>query len=247
MSTDTTGYHHISTHYSEELEEIRSRILGMGSLVEQQLSQALKAFKSEDIELAIDVVSNDKKINVLERSIDEDCVSILVRRQPAAVDLRMVVAATKINTDLERIGDESRKIADMAKAIVKQHRLKGHPLSYDLIDNALSFGDDIVTMLRNALDVYARRDQSKAVDIVASDRKNDRRYKNILRSLTTYMMEDPRIISNALNVIWMMRSLERIGDHSKNICEYVLYEILGADVRHQKIAELSTEEKFPQH
>ena len=228
-----TESNHIIEQYDEELSMIRDRILQMGGAVESQLADALKSFDEQDQKLAGDVISKEKDVNSAEVGLDEECVSVIARRQPAAGDLRALVSAIKISTDLERIGDEASKIASMARAI--GDRSSQGP--YEQFESVRVFGAKILEMVRATLDAFARQDHVAALNIAKSDKHNDMQYRNALRSLITYMMEDPRVISGMLDTIWVLRALERIGDHSKNICEHTMYQVKGTDIRHQDLKQ----------
>ncbi len=226
---------HISRQYNAELEEIRSLVLQMGGLVEQQIEQAISALAAGDTSLGEAVIMDDTKVNKLEVTIDEECNQIIARRQPAAGDLRLVVAVIKTITDLERIGDEAERIARMAVRLAAEPRPKNN---YAEIQG---LGNQVRQMLHDALDAFARLDVEAAVRIAREDRKIDERYESIMRQMITFMMEDPRTISRVLNVIWAARSLERIGDHAINICEYVIYLVKGRDVRHTSLEQVERE------
>jgi phosphate transport system protein len=226
---------HISKQFDNELENIRERVLAMGGLVEQQLINALKALTESDIQYAETVIRNEPQVNALEISIDEDCTKILARRQPAARDLRLVMAVIKTITDLERIGDESEKIAKMAIELIE----KQGPKSYYVGINAM--GILVRKMVHGSLDAFARMDTRTALNVASEDPKSDEMYVAILRQLITYMMEDSRHITGAIDAVWTARSLERIGDHARNICEYVIYFVEGKDVRHTTIEEMEKE------
>lgn len=226
---------HISRQFNEELEDIRSKVLAMGGLVEEHLRKSLDALSRSDAELAEDVASSDYKVNALEVSIDEECTEILARRQPAASDLRMVIAVTKIITDLERIGDEAEKIARMVQRLVELES----PKSYYI--GVLAMGNQVRQMVHGALDAFARMDAGKSLEIAKEDIEIDRAQDATLRQLITYMMEDPRSITRVLDVAWAVRSLERIGDHANNICESVIYLVKGKDIRHISIEDVERE------
>lgn len=221
--------HHISAQFNAELEDVRNRVLAMGGLVEQQISNALRALTDCDVDLARAVVNEDTRVNAMEVGIDEECSRILARRQPAASDLRLLIAVVKTITDLERIGDEAERIARMTGEICSQSDGRFHH------DEVRHLGGMVHGMLHDALDAFARLDDQAALNTARKDRQIDREYEGILRQLITHMMEDPRHIRRALSVMWAARSLERIGDHSKNICEYVIYLVKGKDVRHTGI------------
>jgi phosphate transport system protein len=226
---------HISTQYDTDLEEIRTRMLQMGGLVEQQLRQAVQAYGTGDKDLIAEVRANEDRVNALEVEMDERCNHVIARRQPAAGDLRLVMAVVKVVTDLERIGDEAAKIARIAR----QMHERG-------IAELIGFSDITVTanmalgMLKDALDAFARIDTVAAERIVKQDRQIDNEFRSILRELITFMMEDPRTISTALDVVWIAKALERIGDHAKNISEYVIFVAEGTDIRHSSPAPEST-------
>ena len=222
---------HISQQFNEELEDIRTRVMNMGGLVEHQLADAIKALSTKDAGLAELVISNDLKVNALEVSIDEECTQILARRQPAASDLRLVMAVIKTITDLERIGDEAERVARMALHFIESGS------DNKMLLGIIHLGELVVKMLNNALDTFARMDSDAAVEVARSDSKVDQEYESILRNLMTYMMEDPRSIPNVVDMMWSARALERIGDRSKNICEYVIYLVKGKDVRHTGVTK----------
>lgn len=217
---------HISQQFNAELEEVRSHLLAMGGLVEKQVNDAVTALIEADSGLAQQVREIDEQINQMERNIDEECVRILARRQPAASDLRLIISISKSVIDLERIGDESTKIAKRAIDLCEEGE---SPRGYV---EARHIGDRVREMVHDALDAFARFDAELALSVAQRDKQVDREYKSALRELVTYMMEDPRSISRVLNVIWALRSLERIGDHARNLAEMVIYLVRGTDVRH---------------
>jgi phosphate transport system protein len=227
--------HHYSEQFNTELETIKNNTLRMGGKVEQQLSAALDALINRDSGEAEIIIANDYEVNQLEMSIDDDCSSILARRQPTAGDLRLVLAVTKINTDLERIGDEAAKVARQAV------RLAEEGMSPSNFVEVRHIGRHVASMLRTALDAFARLDMELAVEVVREDSSVDEEYGSAMRSLVTFMMEDPRDIGAILNEMWALRSLERIGDHACNIAEHVVYLVRGLDIRHGGLAELSGE------
>lgn len=217
---------HISQEFELELENIRAKVLTMGGLVEEQLAKATDALQQGRSELADEVSTNDFKVNTLEVAIDEECTQILARRQPAASDLRLVLAVIKIIRDLERVGDEAAKISRMVLRLIENES----PKSYYI--NVLAMANHVRHILRDALDAFARADANAALRIAREDPSVDREYDAIMRHLVTYMMEDPRSISTVLNVVWVVRALERIGDHVNNICESIIYQVKGMDIRH---------------
>ena len=223
---------HISHQFDAELEDIRNRVMAMGGLVEQQLADAVRALSDIDAELAEVVITNDYKINAMEVAIDEECVQILARRQPAAGDLRLVIAVIKTITDLERIGDEAERVGRMAL-----HFAETGGESKMLVGMS-HLGEHVRSMLHDALDAFARMDTAAAVAVAKQDAKADREYESILRELMTYMMEDSRAIPNVVDVMWSARALERIGDRARNICEYVIYLVQGKDVRHVSLDQV---------
>jgi phosphate transport system protein len=226
---------HISRQYNADLEDIRSKVLQMGGLVEQQIEQALKALVKGDVGLGEAVIMDDTKVNNLEVNIDEECSQIIARRQPAASDLRLVVAVIKTITDLERIGDEAEKIARMAVRLANEERPKNNYAEIQAL------GRHVQQMLHASLDAFARLDVEAALKIAQEDRKIDEQYDAVMRQMITFMMEDPRTITRVLNVIWAARALERIGDHASNICEYIIYLVKGKDVRHTSLEQIEKE------
>ncbi|WP_349616519.1 phosphate signaling complex protein PhoU [Azotobacter salinestris] len=221
---------HISQQFNAELEDVRSHLLAMGGLVEKQVNDAVTALIEADSGLAAQVREIDSQTNQMERSIDEECIRILARRQPAASDLRLIISISKSVIDLERIGDEATKIAKRAILLCEEGE---SPRGYVEIRH---IGEQVRRMVQEALDAFARFDADLALSVAQYDKTVDREYKTALRELVTYMMEDPRSISRVLNVIWVLRSLERIGDHARNIAELVIYLVRGTDVRHTGLA-----------
>jgi phosphate transport system protein len=226
MESNTTSQH-ISHKFDEEMENLRNQVLKMGGLVEQQINGAIEALQTTNAPGAEKIILNDHKVNALEVNIDEACTQILARRQPAASDLRMVVAVIKTITDLERIGDEAEKIAKMALNLAEED-INFHSRYAGIRHLA----DQVKRMVHDVLDAYARLDVDAAIQVVRDDDEADKEYQDLIRLLITYMMEDPRKISEVLDVIWAARALERIGDHAKNIGEYVIYLVKGKDIRH---------------
>lgn len=226
---------HISRQYNAELEDIRTKVLQMGGLVEQQVEQALTALVKGDAALGEAVIMDDTKVNKMEVTIDEECQQIIARRQPAAGDLRLVVAVIKTITDLERIGDEAERIARMAVRLAREERPKGNYREIQIL------GNYVRAMLHDALDTFARLDIEAALRVAREDDRIDQGYESAMRQMITFMMEDPRTISRTLNVIWAARSLERIGDHAINICEYVIYLVKGRDIRHTSLEQVEKE------
>ena len=215
---------HISGQFNSELEGVLNQVLVMGGLVEQQLTDAITAIHKQDLEMARQIVANDHKVNGLEVQIDEDCTRIIAKRQPAASDLRLVLAIIKTITDLERIGDVAKRIGMM---LLDNANKKQPPLV-----SMENMGRRTVKMLHDVLDAFARMDVEAAIEVHKEDSKVDREYESIIRELMTFMMEDPRSIPHVLNVLWCARSLERVGDRVQHICEYIIYFVKGKDVRH---------------
>ena len=229
--------HHTSKRFNEDLELVRAQVSAMGGFVEEQLSRALTALVEGDSELGKSVASQDFKVNGMEVAIDEECSRILATRAPAAGDLRMVVATIKTITDLERIGDECEKIGNIAARLATVER----PL--DRYREVKHLGRTVQLMVHNTLDACARLDASLALQTARNDRIVDEEYESIHRQCITFMMEDPRTIRRALDVMWVVRSLERIGDHAKNICEYVIYMVHGKDIRHTSLESVERQLK----
>lgn len=227
----TTGQH-ISHKFDEEVEEVTTSVLNMGGLVVQQIDRAIKALLTGDKALAQGVIDDDVKVNALDVEIDEMCNRIIVVRQPTATDLRLIMAIIKTTSDLERMGDEAKRIARQAVDISKRGAL---PEQFESIEQMSA---RVNTMLNRALDAFARRDIEEGLNVIHIDRKVDKDYENLVRQQITHMMEDPRKIPVAIDLLWSSRALERIGDRACNICEYVIYLVKGKDVRHVEIKEL---------
>ncbi|MDP5291667.1 phosphate signaling complex protein PhoU [Oceanimonas sp. CHS3-5] len=215
---------HISGQFNAELEGVLNQVLVMGGLVEQQLTDAITAIHEQNMDLARQIVATDHKVNALEVQIDEECTRIIAKRQPAASDLRLVLAIIKTITDLERIGDVAKRIGMM---LLDNANKKQPPLV-----SMENMGRRTVRMLHESLDAFARMDVEAAIEVHKEDDKVDREYESIIRELMTFMMEDPRSIPHVLNVLWCARSLERVGDRVQHICEYIIYFVKGKDVRH---------------
>lgn len=231
MSTE-----HSSKQYHIDLEAMRTRVLEMGGLVEAQILAAIEGFTTNKLDQIERVIADDGRVNAFEVSIDNESSQIIARRQPAAGDLRMILAIGKIVTDLERIGDEAAKIARIAKQVHERGRLAAPPLA-----DIKHAGGIAVGMLREALDAFARLDPAEAARIVREDVAIDEEFRSIVRELITFMMEDPRTISPALEIMWIAKSIERIGDHSKNVAEQVIYIVRGTDVRHTTLEVVERE------
>lgn len=227
----TSHTHHISQQYNIELDDIRKHLSEMGGMAQRQVNDAISALVDADIDKADQVVRADKTVNSMEVSIDEECIRILARRQPAASDLRLVIAVTKAITDLERIGDEASKIARQAIAMSAEGLA---PRGYVEVRH---IGGLVSRMLQDSLDAFARLDIETAESVVQMDRTVDLEYGTAMRELVTFMMEDPRSITRVLNIMWSLRALERIGDHARNLAQYVIYLVNGEDVRHSSLDE----------
>src|ERR1700758_5198756 len=227
--------HHISRRFNEDLERVRSKVLGMGGFVEQQLHKAITALIEGDSSLGEEVALDDHQVNNMEVAIDEECSRILATRAPAAGDLRVIVAIIKTITDLERIGDEGEKIGYIASQLATMER------PADKYREVKHLGRQVAQMVHDALDAFARMDSQAALKTAQEDKMVDEEYESIHRQCITFMMEDPRTIRRALEIMWIVRALERIGDHAKNICEYVIYMVHGKDVRHTSLDHIERE------
>jgi phosphate transport system protein len=222
---------HLSKQYDADLEEIRSKVLGMGGIVERQFNDAINAFRLGTVSLAEKVIAEDAVVNQLEIDLDDACSHLIVRRQPTANDLRTVMATIKIITDLERMGDEAVKIARHA---VHMHAPGIQKVPHDATLQMISA--EATDMLRSALDAFARLDEKQAVELIAQDVGLDEGFRSIVRSLMAVMIEDSRAITNAIDTLWVAKAVERVGDHAKNIGEYVVYVVGGKDIRHSDFA-----------
>jgi phosphate transport system protein len=231
---------HIYKLYDAELEAVRAKVLQMGGLVEQQIVNALEALVSVNPKLAEEVMEADHRVNALEVQVDEDCSHIIARRQPAAGDLRMIMMVVKTITDLERIGDEATKIARVAQKIYESDRM--YKPRFNEITSMVAL---VREMLRTSLDAFARLDVTKTVEVARQDEQVDEQFRAAMRQLITFMLEDPRTISMSLEVLFVAKAIERIGDHAKNIAEYVVYMVKGKDVRHTTVAEMERETLAP--
>lgn len=228
---------HISEQYEIELDHARNKLMEMGGLVEQQLRTACQALTTHDVELAQTVKPSDKKINAIEVALDELCIQIIARRQPAATDLRTLISIMKASTDLERIGDEAERIAKMAIAMSK------FEYPSDQYNDIRGLADIAAAMVSGALDAFARLDANRAIQIIQQDDEVDDGYDNIVRDRGQNLPRlgvEPEGFERALHVIWVARALERIGDHAKNISEYVVYLVKGQDVRHRDAVAVVT-------
>jgi phosphate transport system protein len=227
---------HTAKQYDHDLEALRSRMMRMGGLVESQIRAAMEGFLDGEPARIEQVVSADARVNELEVAIDGDLGQLIVRRQPAASDLRLILAISKAVTDLERIGDEAAKVARMAREIHAGGRARDTRLA-----TVRHLSEVAIRMLRQALDAFARLDASAAAGVIREDAAIDAEFAAIVRQLVTFMMEDPRTISTSLNIVWVAKAFERIGDHAKNIAEQAIYAAKGRDVRHTPLAEVERE------
>ena len=226
---------HISSQFDAELGSVSSRVLELGGLVESQIRHAVYSLSQFSIEVADQVIATEAQVNSMEVEIDRDLSSIIARRQPTARDLRLLIAISKMTANLERAGDESEKIARMVKSIINSGNSRSLPASELRIAADLASG-----LLRKALDAFARLDVTEAVSILKEDDLIDQEFDGFVRKLVTYMMEDPRTISASLDLLFVAKAIERIGDHSKNIAEFIIYVVKGADVRHIALAEVES-------
>jgi phosphate transport system protein len=226
---------HISRRFNEELEDVRSKVLHMGGIVEVQLANALRVLVNDETSLAKEVVRADSIVNSLEMEIDEECTRIVALRQPAATDLRLVMTVTKTINDLERMGDEAKRVAKMSRKDMDG------ALEDDVRADLEYMGELVRGMLRQVLDAFARTDVDTAVLVVKADKKVDKKYKKILKQLIHRMSEDPTVIPAVMNIIWAVRSLERLGDRCQNIAEHIIYMVIGTDVRHINLDDILAE------
>lgn len=226
---------HISSQFDAELGSVSSRVLELGGLVESQIRHAVYSLSQFNTEVADQVIATESQVNSMEVEIDRDLSSIIARRQPTARDLRLLIAISKITANLERAGDESEKIARMVKSIINSGSARALPSSELRIASDLASG-----LLRKALDAFARLDVTEAVSILKEDDLIDAEFDGFVRKLVTYMMEDPRTISASLDLLFVAKAIERIGDHAKNIAEFIIYVVKGADVRHIALADVES-------
>jgi len=225
---------HISNQFNIELEQIRTQMLSMGGMVERQVSDAIDALINGNIELAEKTRERDKLANQMEMDIDQQCTKIIALRQPAASDLRLIIAISRVASDLERIGDESGRISKHAIEIANQPSRQPQ-IGYQEVRH---IGNLVIEMVRDVLTAFSRGDLEMAYKVAKRDREVDQEYRSAIRSLVTYMMEDPRSITVVLNVMWILRSLERIGDHARSIAIHLIYQVSGEDVRHKSLREI---------
>ena len=234
MEVEDLGQH-ISRRFNEDLEHVRNSVLNMGGLVEEQLDRAVQALTDANSDLGLKVAEDDIKVNRMEVAIDEECSRILATRAPTASDLRLIIAIIKTITDLERVGDEAEKVGVLAARLASVERPS---TNYRELRN---LAQHVKHMLRNTLDAFARLDARAALDVVRADDVVDEEYESIYRQGITFMMEDPRTISRVMDMTWMARALERIGDHAKNICEYVIFMVHGKDIRYMGLDSIEAE------
>ncbi|GCB05874.1 phosphate signaling complex protein PhoU [Ralstonia sp. SET104] len=227
---------HLSSQFDTDLTSISTKVLQMGGLVEAQIARAMRALANFDTAMCDQVMAVELEVNALEIEIDGDCNNIIARRQPTARDLRLVMAISKTITNLERAGDEAEKIAKRTKRIMQDP--SAHALNYAAVERS---GEMAATILRHALDAFARLDTAAAVSILQEDKAIDEEFRGFMRELITYMMENPRTISVALDLLFIAKAIERIGDHAKNIAEFIIYIVKGTDVRHASRETLERE------
>ena len=229
---------HIYTQFDDDMESIRSKVVEMGTIVEEQIANSMQSLIASYVKLAKKVINKDEDVNSLELSIDEECSLLISKRSPVAIDLRNVLMIMKIVSDLERIGDEASKIANATIRIIEQDLM--FKTKFKKMKSMLT---SVQKMLTQALNSFARLDTTEIVDILETDEEVDEEYRQHMRELLTYMLEDPRTISISLELMFVTKSLERIGDHTKNISQSVMYTVKGTDVRHSSIKEIKAELK----
>ncbi len=220
---------HVSSQFDEDLSRLRTHVLQMGGMVETQIVSAIEAYASGDVSSVKTIVETDRRINELEKSIDDDCAHIIAKRQPTASDLRLVLGISKLVTDLERAGDEAKKIAKGVRRIYESGQM---PSQYGIGIRHLA--EAALVMVRESLDAFARLDPELAASVIRADSDVDVEFKSIIRQLITHMMEDPRTITTSIDIISIARAIERIGDHAKNVSEQVIFVVEGRDIRHTK-------------
>jgi len=226
---------HLSSQFDSELNTVSSRVMELGGMVEAQIHQAVYALQEFDAEAADRVTETEQRVNAMEIEIDRELSSIIARRQPTARDLRLLIAISKTTANLERVGDEANKIARMVKSIIESGSARALPSSDLRIAADMASG-----LLRKALDAFARLDTGAALSILKDDDLIDREFDGFVRKLVTYMMEDPRTISASLDLLFLAKAIERIGDHAKNIAEFIIYIVKGADVRHTSMQDIES-------
>lgn len=226
---------HLSTQFDSELNSVSSRVMELGGLVESQIRQAIYALSQFSMEAVEQVASIEQRVNAMEVEIDHELSSIIARRQPTARDLRLLIAFSKATANLERMGDEAHKMARMVKSIIESGAARSLPSSDLCMAADLASG-----LLRKALDAFARLDTKAALDILKEDDLIDKEFDGFVRKLVTYMMEDPRTISASLDLLFLAKAIERIGDHSKNVAELIIYLVKGKDVRHAAMNDIES-------
>ncbi len=226
---------HLSTQFDSELSAISTRVMELGGLVESQIRQAIYALSQFSVDVANEVSAAEVRVNAMEVDIDRELSNIIARRQPTAVDLRLLIAISKATANLERVGDEAEKIARMVRSIISS----GAPRSLPSLELRVS-ADMASGLLRKALDAFARLDTTAAVAILKEDNLIDQEFDGFVRKLITYMMEDPRMISPSLDLLFLAKAIERIGDHAKNIAELIIYVVKGADIRHTSMEQIES-------
>ena len=226
---------HLSTQFDSELSAVSSRVMELGGLVESQIRQAIYALSQFSVEAANDVTATEARVNAMEVDIDRELSSIIARRQPTARDLRLLIAISKTTANLERVGDEAEKMARMVRAIIDSGSSRSLPAHELRVAADMASG-----LLRKALDAFARLDTTAAVSILKEDDQIDQEFNGFVRKLITYMMEDPRMISPSLDLLFLAKAIERIGDHAKNIAEFIIYVVKGADIRHTSMEEIES-------
>ncbi len=226
---------HLSSQFDSELGSVSTRVMEMGGLVESQIRQAIYALSQFSVEAANEVTATETRVNTMELDIDRELSSIIARRQPTARDLRLLMAISKTTANLERVGDEAAKIARMVRSIIQSGDLRSLPAMELRVASDLASG-----LLRKALDAFARLDTTAALAILKEDDLIDQEFDGFVRKLITYMMEDPRMISPSLDLLFLAKAIERIGDHAKNIAELIIYIVKGADVRHASMEQIES-------
>ncbi|MBK7052430.1 MAG: phosphate signaling complex protein PhoU [Rhodoferax sp.] len=226
---------HLSTQFDSELSAVSTRVMELGGLVESQIRQAIYALSQFSVDVANQVTATEARVNAMEVDIDRELSSIIARRQPTARDLRLLIAISKTTANLERVGDEAEKIARMVRSIINS----GSPRALPSLELRVA-ADMASGLLRKALDAFARLDTAAAVSILKEDDLIDKEFDGFVRKLITYMMEDPRMISPSLDLLFLAKAIERIGDHAKNIAEFIIYVVKGADVRHTSIEQVES-------
>ena len=228
---------HLSTQFDSELSGISTRVLEMGGLVESQVAQSVYALTNFSADIANEVLRNEERVNTMEIEIDRDLSTIIARRQPTARDLRLLIAISKTIANLERVGDEAARIARTVQRLINAEvssrlRLPVNDLAHE--------AELAVVQLRKALDAFARLDTQKAVEVLKQDDQIDQEFDGLMRKLITYMMEDPRTISSSIDLVFVAKAIERVGDHAKNLAEVIIYIVKGTDVRHNTVAAVES-------